>query len=289
MLQSRLKLPGYLFLLLIAAIPANGICLALSASLPETLNLAGGKISAKLDPRYKNYHILADQIPEPGPLKQAVQEFGPRFPKTGLYIHQAPGSNLDIKAAKELGFSFAEYDREKDQILWLLDNDRGITHIGSSVTGAGVIVQNREGKILLILNPDINKWALPGGGTDRGELIRTGAARELKEEVGLETDPDNLKLIMITNSTDTMGRKGLNSVNHFFLTTRFSGVAKTTTEAPEIVWAHPSELKGRSIYKGKELHPLAPVLINAIENPSYAGYKPVINGKHTVHITTIPH
>lgn len=39
------------------------------------------------------------------------------------------------------------------------------------------------------------KWSLPGGGSHRGEDLAESASRELKEEVGIEVDSDDLKFL----------------------------------------------------------------------------------------------
>lgn len=222
------------------------------------------QLTSELDP-YRNHHIknYSDKFKES--LKRLVDHFKAKKKRTSLYIHQSPTKALDISYIKSLGFEYAEYNRERDEILWILDNGRGVTHIGSSVSGAGIIVRNRKNEALFILNPDHKMWVLPSGGTDRGELIRDSAVRELKEEVGLDAKVEDLMLVLMTNSSHAMGRKGLNSINHFYLLDRFSGSPKTSAEAPKIAWIKIKDLSSKKIHQGMRLHPQAPMFAKSLE------------------------
>jgi 8-oxo-dGTP diphosphatase len=63
---------------------------------------------------------------------------------------------------------------------------------------ADVVVTTTDGYVLLIergWNPFKSRWALPGGHVDPGETSRTAAARELAEETGVYTEPDELHQI----------------------------------------------------------------------------------------------
>jgi 8-oxo-dGTP pyrophosphatase MutT (NUDIX family) len=51
-----------------------------------------------------------------------------------------------------------------------------------------------RGEILLIKNTYRNTITLPGGGIDRGEVAEQAAMRELREEVGIESAPGDLRL-----------------------------------------------------------------------------------------------
>lgn len=61
-----------------------------------------------------------------------------------------------------------------------------------------VILINDEDRVLLFeggasqLGKDRPVWVLPGGGTEDGEDARATAARELREETGLQVDPGEL-------------------------------------------------------------------------------------------------
>ena len=226
--------------------------------------LGPDKVEATQDMTYGNYHIIWDGSFSSTQLQKAVREFSKKYEKTALFVHNSPKVPMDPDFLKSLGFEFWEYNFQNNELTWILDNGRKVAQIGTAITGAGIVVINPKGEILLILNPDINTWVLPSGGTDRGELVREGAIRELKEEVDLDADPDDLTLIMVTNRTNAMGRPGLNIINSFFLLEKYVGIAKASREAPQIAWVKPDTLKGQSTFRGKKIHPLADYLSKAI-------------------------
>jgi len=51
----------------------------------------------------------------------------------------------------------------------------------------GVIVANKQGKLLLCKRKGINSWQFPQGGIDFGENSLKAAKRELFEEVGISS------------------------------------------------------------------------------------------------------
>lgn len=51
----------------------------------------------------------------------------------------------------------------------------------------------KDGKLLMGKRKDNGKWTNPGGHLEKGEDPQIGAAREVKEEAGIEVAPDNLR------------------------------------------------------------------------------------------------
>jgi 8-oxo-dGTP pyrophosphatase MutT (NUDIX family) len=54
--------------------------------------------------------------------------------------------------------------------------------------GAGVIVRDNRGWILLEKRSDCGWWGLPGGRIEPGESVKEAAVREVKEETGLNIE-----------------------------------------------------------------------------------------------------
>lgn len=67
--------------------------------------------------------------------------------------------------------------------------------------GAGVIVINSRGEILLQHRIDNSLWGLPGGAVELGETVEQTAAREVFEETGIEVE--KLKLLGVYSGQDT--------------------------------------------------------------------------------------
>lgn len=63
--------------------------------------------------------------------------------------------------------------------------------------GSAIIVVNDNKEILLMHRTDRDLWCIPGGLQELGETFEEVAIRELKEETGLETNLENLKLVNV--------------------------------------------------------------------------------------------
>jgi len=69
-------------------------------------------------------------------------------------------------------------------------NNPNAPKANSLIPAASAVVMNNEGKILLHRRSDSNTWSLPGGTMEIGESISETVKREVKEETGLDIEPD---------------------------------------------------------------------------------------------------
>src|SRR6185295_3263595 len=59
----------------------------------------------------------------------------------------------------------------------------------------GTIISDKDNRVVLVrraISPGYGKWVFPGGYVDRGEQVLDAAAREAREEAGLEVRIDAL-------------------------------------------------------------------------------------------------
>lgn len=66
--------------------------------------------------------------------------------------------------------------------------------------GAGVVIENEKGEILLEKRKDNGLYCLPGGGLDLGEKVKDTAKREVYEETGIVLD--DLRLFYILSGEE---------------------------------------------------------------------------------------
>ena len=68
---------------------------------------------------------------------------------------------------------------------YILDLRKTVGHRCLLQVGASVILEDRQGRILLEKRTDNGLWGYPGGGTELDERVEDAAQRELFEETGL--------------------------------------------------------------------------------------------------------
>lgn len=124
-------------------------------------------------------------------------------------------------------------------------DDPNAPKANSVVPSVVAIVQDDEGRILLIHKTDNNKWALPGGGHDIGESITDTVVREVKEETGYDVEVETITGTY-TNPRHVMAYDDGEVRQQFSLAFRarlLGGDKQTSTESDHVAWLTKDELE----------------------------------------------
>lgn len=112
------------------------------------------------------------------------------------------------------------------------------------VVGIGVILINKEGKILIGKRKTkiAPKYSIFGGALEMGETFEEAAIREAKEETDL--DIENPKVFSITNNIETFKEEGIHSISVILVTNEFSGELKVMEpdKCESWFWCDPNDL-----------------------------------------------
>ncbi|MEX2541158.1 MAG: NUDIX domain-containing protein [Trueperaceae bacterium] len=110
------------------------------------------------------------------------------------------------------------------------------------VEGAGGVVVNSEGKILLIRNHN-GTWVFPKGHVDPGETPLGAALREVAEEAGVECDCPDPEKRFVTNYINVRGES--RRITWFVLRTEAVEPRMLEPQHPEGEFVAPSDALGR--------------------------------------------
>jgi 8-oxo-dGTP diphosphatase len=113
------------------------------------------------------------------------------------------------------------------------------------VVGVGGVVV-RDGRVLLIRRgkePLYGRWVVPGGTVELGETLEDALVREMEEETSLRVEP-----LEVLTVFDRIEREAERVVYHYvivdYLCRWVSGEAVAASDALEVAWATPEELRG---------------------------------------------
>lgn len=115
---------------------------------------------------------------------------------------------------------------------------------------AAVIV--REGRILIIRRgfpPNEKKWSIPGGVIEIGEPSREAAAREVREETGLDVRVDSI-VDVVDNIIYEDGRVKYHFINCDFQATYLSGEVATNEEVLDFAWIEEGDIEKYDMTRG---------------------------------------
>ena len=112
------------------------------------------------------------------------------------------------------------------------------------LVGVGVVVFKGD-RVLLIRRgkpPRQGQWSLPGGRQRLGERIQAAAAREVREETGLEVEVGALGDVLDSITRDAAGAVQYHYTLVDLLAEWRSGEARAGHDAAEVAWADPADL-----------------------------------------------
>ena len=69
---------------------------------------------------------------------------------------------------------------------YILQLRQYIGHLPIVIVGAGVLILDKQNRLLLIKRTDNKRWGFPGGSMEPTEVVEDAAKRETQEEVNLE-------------------------------------------------------------------------------------------------------
>ncbi len=115
---------------------------------------------------------------------------------------------------------------------YILDLRKTVGHRCLLQVGASVIVEDRQGRILLERRTDNGLWGYPGGGTDLDERVEDAAKRELLEETGLTANSMTLFGVFSGPETHYVYPNGdeVSNVDVVFLCRNWTGTIRPQEE-----------------------------------------------------------
>ncbi len=106
----------------------------------------------------------------------------------------------------------------------------------------GALIVNQQGKILLTKSHKwFNKYTLPGGHIEVGETMKEAAAREVKEEVGLDVEVAEMLLMQEAIFTVEFWKRKHFIFFDFLCKSKDQQVKLDGRELQEYVWEYPGE------------------------------------------------
>jgi ADP-ribose pyrophosphatase YjhB (NUDIX family) len=114
-------------------------------------------------------------------------------------------------------------------------NDPDAPPANSLVPAASAVVVDPEGRILLHRRDDNALWTIPGGAMEVGESIGQTVVREVKEETGLDVEPESI----VVEYGDGEVRQQFSIC---FACKAVGGRLATSDESPEVGFFSPAEI-----------------------------------------------
>ena len=120
------------------------------------------------------------------------------------------------------------------------------------LVGVGALIHDGEGRVLVIkrkFEPNKGRWSLPGGLLETGETLLEAGKREVREEVGVEIEVEELFQVSEEIIRDTEGKTRFHFVLVDFLASlQPEGATIALNEESEsFMWSKPEDIKGLDV------------------------------------------
>ena len=117
------------------------------------------------------------------------------------------------------------------------------------IAGVGAVVLDRELRVLLVRRgkePLLGEWSLPGGALELGERLEDGVRREVREETGLDVEPEEIVAVFdhISHAGDDPARVRFHYVLVDYRCRVLGGTLRSATDVTAARWAAWNELTG---------------------------------------------
>jgi len=112
------------------------------------------------------------------------------------------------------------------------------------IVGVGAVIV-REGRAVIVqrtTEPLKGQWSIPGGAVEVGETLRQAAAREAREETGLEVEAGEILEVFESMYPDAEGRIRYHYVLIDFLCRPVGGELQAGGDAAQARWVAAEEL-----------------------------------------------
>jgi 8-oxo-dGTP diphosphatase len=116
------------------------------------------------------------------------------------------------------------------------------------LVGVGALIHDREGRVLLIkrrFEPNKGRWSVPGGLLETGETLVEAGRREVREELGVEIEVEELFQVSEEIIRDRESKARFHFVLVDYLATLQPADAKITLneESERFMWFKPKEVE----------------------------------------------
>ncbi|MFD0362672.1 NUDIX hydrolase [Nocardia sp. GCM10030253] len=134
-------------------------------------------------------------------------------------------------------------------------HDPNAPQANSLKVAVSALVQDEQGRVLMIHRTDNDKYSIPGGGQEIGETVAAAVVREVQEETGIDvevtgilgvfSDPDH-----VISYDDGEVRQEFSIC---FYARPVGGEPRTSSESKAVRWVAPEDLSSLDVHPSIQL------------------------------------